>query len=49
MIAPSVLLIEDEPAQREMLAYNLEAEGYHVLMADTEKMGYLWWLKTRQT
>ncbi|UYV39197.1 phosphate regulon transcriptional regulator PhoB [Rhodobacteraceae bacterium D3-12] len=30
---PSVLLVEDEPAQREVLAYNLEAEGFNVLRA----------------
>lgn len=30
---PSVLLVEDEPAQREVLAYNLEAEGFDVLRA----------------
>ena len=28
-----VLLVEDEPAQREMLAYNLEAEGFRVTQA----------------
>lgn len=28
-----VLLVEDEPAQREVLAYNLEAEGYAVRQA----------------
>ncbi len=32
-IAPHVLVVEDEPAQREMLAYNLEAEGFRVTQA----------------
>lgn len=31
---PRVLLVEDEPAQREVLAYNLEAEGFDVTQAD---------------
>jgi two-component system phosphate regulon response regulator PhoB len=30
---PTVLLVEDEPAQREVLGYNLEADGFRVLMA----------------
>jgi len=30
---PMVLLVEDEPAQREVLAYNLEAEGFEVAQA----------------
>jgi two-component system phosphate regulon response regulator PhoB len=31
---PSVLVVEDEPAQREVLAYNLEAEGFRVARAE---------------
>ncbi|NHB78049.1 phosphate regulon transcriptional regulator PhoB [Rhodobacter calidifons] len=31
---PRVLLVEDEPAQRAVLAYNLEAEGFAVTQAD---------------
>ncbi|MEM6482356.1 MAG: phosphate regulon transcriptional regulator PhoB [Pseudomonadota bacterium] len=31
---PSVLLVEDEPAQREVLAYNLEADGFIVTKAE---------------
>jgi two-component system phosphate regulon response regulator PhoB len=30
---PSVLLVEDEPSQREVLSYNLEAEGFRVIPA----------------
>lgn len=33
MAQPTVLLVEDEPAQREVLAYNLEAEGFEVQRA----------------
>ncbi len=32
---PRVLVVEDEPAQREVLAYNLEAEGFEVAKAET--------------
>ena len=32
--SPSVLVVEDEPAQREVLIYNLEAEGYGVSRAE---------------
>ncbi len=31
---PTVLVVEDEPAQREVLAYNLEAEGFQVARAE---------------
>ncbi len=31
---PCVLLVEDEPAQREILSYNLEADGFRVEMAE---------------
>ena len=33
MNAPQVLLVEDEPAQRAVLAYNLSAEGFEVRQA----------------
>ena len=32
--APCVLVVEDEGAQREVLQYNLEAEGFVVVVAD---------------
>lgn len=31
---PTVLLVEDEPSQRAVLSYNLEAEGFEVQTAD---------------
>ncbi|MFT6933100.1 MAG: two-component system phosphate regulon response regulator PhoB [Paracoccaceae bacterium] len=31
---PLVLIVEDEPAQREVLAYNIRAEGYAVVTAE---------------
>ena len=31
---PRVLVVEDEPAQREVLAYNLESEGFEVSRAE---------------
>ncbi|ARC88806.1 phosphate regulon transcriptional regulator PhoB [Rhodovulum sp. MB263] len=30
---PTILIVEDEPAQREVLAYNLQAEGFRVSKA----------------
>ena len=41
MIRPTVLLVEDEPAQRKMLAYNLEAEGFDVITADNGEDGLI--------
>ena len=32
--APCVLVVEDEGAQREVLKYNLESEGFSVVMAE---------------
>ena len=32
-VRPTVLVVEDEPAQREVLSYNLEAEGFRVTTA----------------
>ncbi|MEK9881115.1 MAG: response regulator, partial [Paracoccaceae bacterium] len=34
MSQPVVLLVEDEPAQRSVLSYNLKAEGFQVVEAD---------------
>ena len=31
---PCVLVVEDEGAQREVLKYNLEAEGFQVILAE---------------
>ena len=31
---PTVLVVEDEPAQRELLSYNLSAEGFRVIQAE---------------
>jgi two-component system, OmpR family, phosphate regulon response regulator PhoB len=31
---PSILVVEDEPAQREVLSYNFEAEGFDVTTAE---------------
>ena len=41
MIRPTVLLVEDEPAQRQVLVYNLEAEGFDVITADNGEDGLL--------
>ena len=34
VIKPTVLVVEDEQAQREVLRYNLEAEGFRVVTAE---------------
>jgi two-component system phosphate regulon response regulator PhoB len=41
MMQPHVLIVEDEPAQREVLAYNLEAEGFRVTQAHNGEEGLL--------
>ncbi len=41
MSQPHVLIIEDEPAQREVLSYNLSAEGYRVSTAADGEKGLL--------
>lgn len=33
MTSPLILLVEDEPAQREVMSYNLTAEGYRIALA----------------
>jgi len=38
---PHVLVVEDEPAQREVLAYNLEAEGFRTSRAEDGEEGLL--------
>lgn len=38
---PHILVIEDEAAQREILTYNLESEGYRVSKADDGEEGLL--------
>lgn len=38
---PSVLIVEDEPAQMELLAYNLEKSGFEVLRASDGEEGLL--------
>ena len=35
MIRPLVCIVEDEPAQDELLSYNLGAEGYKTVVAET--------------
>lgn len=39
--SPTVLIVEDEPAQREILSYNLSAAGFQVLTAADGEEGLL--------
>lgn len=41
MTQPHVLIVEDEPAQREVLAYNLQAEGFRTTSAEDGEQGLL--------
>jgi len=38
---PHVLIVEDEPAQRDILVYNIEAEGFRVSQAEDGEQGLL--------
>jgi two-component system phosphate regulon response regulator PhoB len=38
---PTVLLVEDESAQREVIRYNLEAEGFAVVIAEDGEKGLM--------
>ncbi len=38
---PTVLVVEDEPAQREVLSYNLSAEGFRVIQAENGEEGLI--------
>ena len=46
MSQPVVMLVEDEPAQRSVLSYNLKAEGFEVVEADNGEDALLF---TRET
>lgn len=41
MSTPHILVVEDEPAQREVLTYNLSAEGFRVSQAEDGEQGLL--------
>ncbi|WP_375280954.1 phosphate regulon transcriptional regulator PhoB [Pseudooctadecabacter sp.] len=41
MSQPHVLIVEDEPAQREVLSYNLEAEGFRTTKAEDGEQGLM--------
>lgn len=38
---PTVLVVEDEPAQREVLSYNFSAEGFRVVQAENGEEGLI--------
>ena len=38
---PVILLVEDESAQREVICYNLEAEGFRVVVAEDGQKGFV--------
>ena len=37
MQRPTILVVDDEAAQREVVAYNLESSGYKVICADNRE------------
>ncbi len=38
---PKILIVEDEPAQREILLYHLKKAGFEALLADNGEEGLL--------
>ncbi len=39
--APHILVVEDEPAQMELISYNLEAQGFQITQADNGEDGLM--------
>ena len=46
LVQPLILIIEDEPNQAELIRYNLESEGYRVLVAFDGEDGLIQTMET---